>query len=69
MYLIRIQANHSCWIADVAGDPGRTLVKSSAKVYEAKISAVVALMKLRQEYPNRAFKIERLRKLKLKSFS
>lgn len=58
-YLIRVQANHDCWIADWDGDPGRTLVKKNARVYSSKYLADKQKKYYEKLYPNRAFSVEK----------
>lgn len=60
--LIRVQANHDCWIANVDGDPGRTTVKENAKVYPNKTFADGQKRQFEQKYPNRSFSVEKLNK-------
>jgi len=57
-YLIRVQANHDCWIADGSSDPSRTTIKKHAKVFSKKHIAEKRKVKLEREYPNRAFSVE-----------
>ena len=59
LYLIRVKANHNCWISNVEGDPGRTLVKENAQVFEDKRIADLICYSLTKEYPNRKFFVER----------
>ena len=57
-YLIRVKANHDCWIADIDGDPGRTTKRVNAKVYYLKELVDFDLTVLRMNYPNREFTLE-----------
>lgn len=58
-FLIRVKANHDCWIANHGhGDPARTLVRSSARVFETYVMALKLLVALEERYPNRSFKVE-----------
>lgn len=57
--LIRVQANHDCWIAEWEGDPGRTLIKKSAKVYPNKKTAEKVCEDLNKKYTNRIFSIDK----------
>ena len=59
LFLIRVKANHNCWISNIEGDPGRTLVKENAQVFEDKRTADLVCYSLTQEYPNRKFFVER----------
>lgn len=60
LYLVRVKANHNCWISNIDGDPGRTLVKENAKIYESKRTANLVFCSLTLEYPNRKFFVEPL---------
>lgn len=53
LYCIKVQANHDCWIADLDGDPGRTLVKGNAKTFKRKSDAKKLCKEMRRKYPNR----------------
>ncbi len=57
-YLIRVKANHDCWISDIDGDPGRTTKRENAKIYYLKELAEFDLDVLRMSYPNREFTLE-----------
>ena len=57
--LIKVQANHNCWIADVNGDPGRTTIKENARVYSSKYLADNQRKHYEKQYPNRAFSVEK----------
>jgi hypothetical protein len=59
LYLIRVKANHNCWISNIEGDPGRTLLKENAQVYEDKKIADLVCYSLGLEYENRKFFVER----------
>jgi len=56
--VIRVKANHDCWIADMHGDPGRTTLKPCARRWPTKSKGLAALQKLILEYPNRLFTVE-----------
>lgn len=59
-YLVRVKANHDCWLSDgAAGDPARTLVKSSAKRYKTKKLAHAAKTAMEILFPFRSYSIER----------
>lgn len=53
LWVIKVQANHDCWIADWEGDPGRTLVKENAKTFTKKSDAEKLCSKIKSKYPNR----------------
>lgn len=53
LYCIKVQANHECWIADWDGDPGRTLVRESAKTFKRKSDAEKLCKEMKVKYPNR----------------
>jgi hypothetical protein len=57
--LIRVQANHDCFIADVDGDPGRTTIKENARCYSSKYLADNQMKHYSKKYPNRAFSVEK----------
>ncbi len=50
MFVIKVD---NWWFASWEGDPGRTLVLNSAKIYESDIQAKRALKKAKKLYPNR----------------
>lgn len=57
-YLIQVASSgQDCFIAECDGDPGRTLIKSSAKVFKTKCKAEFVKQKLKAKYPNREFKV------------
>lgn len=49
-----VRLHQGCWLAPWAGDPGRTLVRDSARLYESQRSAGLALRRARQcrPFPN-----------------
>lgn len=47
-----------CWAADWEGDPGRTLVREHAKVYQTGNIAKRALKRLQTQYPYRSMEVE-----------
>lgn len=51
LYVIELQPG--CWIADWTGDPGRTEVLDSAKIYTSKKAAQNALNKMIRKYDHR----------------
>ena len=55
MYRLRIGAE--CWIAPWDGDPGRTLIKESAKTYETLRGANIAKTYYEKRYQWRKLKI------------
>lgn len=57
-YIIKIKSKQDIWIAPVKGNPGRTLIKENAQVYETKIIADEALDSLESLHPERTFFIE-----------
>jgi hypothetical protein len=56
-YCIMVDAASPCWIADWAGDPGRTLIKKHAKVFATQQQATEQCQKLKKQYPNRNFTV------------
>jgi hypothetical protein len=58
LYLISVKANHNCWISNIEGDPGRTLLKENAQVYKDKKIADLVCYSLGLEYENRKFFVE-----------
>lgn len=56
LYRIKIGAASDCWIADIDGDPGRTVVKENAKIFTG--IPLDEVMRLTRQYPNRAFGYE-----------
>lgn len=55
LYCIKVQADKDCWIADFDGDPGRTLIKESARTFKRKVFAEMLCDDLKNQYPNRNF--------------
>ena len=49
-----VELDPGCWLADWEGDPGRTVVRKSAKKFPTKIAAALALLEARhfKEFPN-----------------
>jgi len=58
LYCIKVLANELCYIANWDGDPGRTLVKESAKTFKSKTLADKYFKKIKVKYPNRLFWVE-----------
>lgn len=58
-WCIRVQAKNDCWIADWEGDPGRTLVKESAKIFNSKKDAEKLCEEIKIKYPNRNVWVEK----------
>lgn len=56
-YLIRIKANHGCWIAKGEGDPARTRKLKNARLFKQQ-EAKTLLAELSEKYPNREFEVE-----------
>ena len=52
-YIVRLQPG--CWLAPWSGDPGRTLVLASARVYRSEAAAKGALTRARK-IPGREFR-------------
>jgi hypothetical protein len=57
-YLIRVKANHNCWIASCDGDPGRTLLKENATHFPTQFIADKRKNTLQGKYPERKFIVE-----------
>jgi hypothetical protein len=53
LYCIKVLSSEPCWIANWDGDPGRTLIKGSAKTFKNKKSAEKLCKKITETYPNR----------------
>lgn len=58
-YLIRVKANHDCWISDIEGDPGRTTIKKNAMVFHSETLATHIKELHEVDYPNRSFSVEK----------
>ncbi len=41
------------WLAEVEGDPGRTIVRENAKVFDSKSKAQSAIKRVIKRYPHR----------------
>lgn len=50
-WLVRLQPNPPCWLADWVGDPPRTRVEASAKRYATRHAAATALGHARRYRP------------------
>lgn len=60
-YIIQVASSgKDCFIANCEGDPGRTLIKESAKVFTSKEKADKVKLKLEKQWSNRAFKVVEL---------
>ena len=55
-----VEISKNCWLASWAGDPGRTCVMSSAKVYKTDRGAKIALGIARRYRPCKNAKIVKL---------
>lgn len=53
MYVVELQEN--CWLADVTGDPGRTVLIENAQRFKHKSKAEKALQKAKIDNPFRKF--------------
>ena len=61
IYLIQIASSgRDCFYAGGYGDPDRTLIKESAKVFTSKEKADKVKLKLEKQWSNRAFKVVEL---------
>ena len=49
-----------CWLSTWSGDPGRTLVKDSAKQYKTEFGANCALGRAKRLFPNRDYSNSRI---------
>ncbi len=63
LYVIELQPG--CWIADWTGDPGRTEVLDSAKIYTSKKAAQNALNKMIRKYDHRDLTGARIVRVKI----
>jgi hypothetical protein len=63
LYVIELQPGY--WIADWTGDPGRTEVLDSAKVYTSKKAAQNALNKMIRKYDHRDLTGARIVRVKI----
>ena len=60
-YIIQIASSgRDCFYAGCDGDPGRTLIKESAKVYDSKNKADKSKLKLEKDWSNRIFEVVEL---------
>jgi len=50
-YVVRLAEYGNCWLADWGGDPGRTLVENSAKLWSTKRAAERAAKVAKKLYP------------------
>ena len=53
MYVVELQ--EGCWLADVTGDPGRTVLIENAQKFKHKSNAEKALQKAKKDNPFRQF--------------
>lgn len=58
-----IQLDKKCWVADIDGDPGRTLVKSRAKQFPSKKLAKSALNDIKKQYSFRDYSMSEIKEL------
>ena len=58
MYVVELQEN--CWLADVNGDPGRTVLLENAQNFKSKSKAEKALQKAKIDNPYRKFTTARV---------
>lgn len=54
MYILKLKESE-CWIAPWTGDPGRTLIKESAKLFDTKEKAEIFRRKLLKKNNYRKF--------------
>lgn len=54
MYILKFKDNE-CWIAPWEGDPGRTLIKNSAKLFYTKEKAEIFKRKILKKNSHRNF--------------
>jgi len=52
-YIVEITPD--CWLATWQGDPGRTLLRESAKRYKSENAAYRALMRAKRVFSNRDY--------------
>tara|TARA_R110001592_G_scaffold32728_1_gene114379 strand:- start:1030 stop:1224 length:195 start_codon:yes stop_codon:yes gene_type:complete len=57
-YIIELESN--CWVAKWEGDPGRTIVKKNAEIFNNKLKAEQALKYARMFRPFKFAKIIRV---------
>jgi len=50
-----VELERDCWLAPWKGDPGRTLVRDSAKKYKSEHAAKCALLRAKRVFPNRDY--------------
>ena len=48
-----VELDKTCWLAPWAGDPGRTLVRDSARKYKSEVAAERSLARAKKAYPFR----------------
>ena len=54
MYILKFEDNE-CWIASWSGDPGRTLIRESAKLFDTKEKAKIFKKKILKKNSHRDF--------------
>ncbi len=59
-YRVRIQATEDCWLAKWVGDPGRTTKPESARTFNTRRAANLAITRAKQTHPQqeRVYTIE-----------
>ena len=50
-----VELEEGCWFAPWSGDPGRTLLRESAKQYRSEYAAHCALMRAKRLFTSRDF--------------
>lgn len=50
-----VEITPGCWLAKWQGDPGRTLLKESAKRYKSEFAAHCALLRAKRVFPRRDY--------------
>jgi len=58
-YIIQLRSDPDVFIADYTGDPGRTILINSARVYKTKAGALSALTQFQNKY-NRNFRCSKI---------
>lgn len=56
MYILKF-SDHDCWIAEWDGDPGRTLVRDSARKFKSKKQAEKIAEKIIKDNSHRKFNL------------
>ncbi len=68
-YIVEFPIGEKWWLADWEGDPGRTLVKDNAKLFNSERAAKEAIKRIIKRYPYRGCTFLKPVKVRIKVIS